>query len=186
MKNHNAGHLTDQQIFQAVVDETDLSGDRQAHLARCRQCRDGKARLESDLFKLGQLAEKHTLNPPRRAVVGTSAAAPFVRSIPRFWGMSAAAAVSVAFLTVAIWLFTVPRPTGPPGEPVSAQAIIADDIRFMSEVGKMVENALPEVYFQILGDSEPLFDDAFMEFMIPSTDNGALTSRPVQKGWIAC
>lgn len=185
MKNLDGDHLTERQVFQAIVDEADLPGDQQMHLGRCRQCRKDKTRLESDLHKLGQLAKKNAPDPPGRTVLDAPRI-PLVRSIPRFWGMSTAAAVSVAFLTVAIWLFTVPHPTEPPDVPASVQAIIADDTQFMSEVGKMVENALPEVYFQILGDSEPFLDDAFMEFMIPSTDNGAITSRPVQKGWIAC
>jgi hypothetical protein len=74
----------------------------------------------------------------------------------------------------------------PPINGKTVQIIMADDAQFMSEIGKMVENALPEVYFQILGENDSIFNDAFMEFMIPSTENGAITYHLVQKGQVIC
>ena len=174
MRGNEVDHLKSNQIFQAIVDEKDLFAHQQVHLDRCQLCQGEKVRLETELYKLGQLAEKQTPKN-RRQVVLAEPRSRFIGSIPRFWRMSLATAVSLTFLTVTIWWFSPPRQMNPSINGKAVQTIMTDDAQFMSEIGKMVENALPEVYFQILGENDPIFNDAFMEFMIPSTENGAIT-----------
>ncbi len=185
MRGHDVDHLKNNQIFQAIVDEKDLFADQRVHLNRCQLCRSEKTRLETELYRLGQLAEKHAAKN-RRQVVLAKPSSRFMGSIPRFWRMSLATAVSLAFLTVTIWWFSAPRQMNPSIDGKTVQTIMADDAQFMSEISKMVENALPEVYFQILGENDSIFNDAFMEFMIPSTENGAITYHSVQKGRVIC
>jgi hypothetical protein len=185
MRGHDVDHLKNNQIFQAIVDEKDLFADQQVHLNRCQRCRSEKTRLETELYQLGQLAEKHAPKN-RRQVVLAKPSSRFMRSTPRFWKMSLATAVSLAFLTVTIWWFSDPQQMSPPINGKTVQTIMANDAQFMLEIGKMVENALPEVYFQILGENDSIFHDTFMEFMIPSTENDAITYYSVQKGRVIC
>ena len=55
--NHNEPHLGENDILQAVIDDTDLSMLLQQHLLECSRCRSQKERLENELARLGQLAE---------------------------------------------------------------------------------------------------------------------------------
>jgi len=46
---------------------------------------------------------------------------------------------------------------------------------FMAEVSMLVENALPPEYLAIFGESDPGFDEAFMQFVVPSTESEPLS-----------
>ena len=47
--NPNKSHLGENDILQAVIDDTDLSMLQQQHLQECSQCRSQKERLENEL-----------------------------------------------------------------------------------------------------------------------------------------
>jgi len=52
-----------------------------------------------------------------------------------------------------------------------------DDERLMTEVGLMVEQALPRIYLDISGESGIDIDEEFMQFLIPLSEN-SIFSRP--------
>jgi hypothetical protein len=40
----------------------------------------------------------------------------------------------------------------------------------MTEVNRLVDNALPPVYLEISAESKPDYDEAFYQFLIPQID----------------
>ncbi len=63
-------HLEEDQLLKAVVDETDLSQSQRDHLLICRQCREGREKIEEDLTRLGQMTERFSPSPKRNKRAG--------------------------------------------------------------------------------------------------------------------
>jgi hypothetical protein len=150
-------HLGEDHILQAVIDDTDLSMLQQQHLAECSQCQSHRERLENELKHLGQLAERYAPEPLRRInVADDRARSPF--SIRRF--------------------------------AVSAAADLAQDMveaeRLMTEVNVLVENALPQVYLDIVGETNLNMDEDFIDFLIPPYEGAPRISALAKKGSILC
>lgn len=156
-------HLEENDILQAVIDAADLPIEQQQHLVDCSRCRSQKERLEHELAQLGHLAERNAPEPRRRVSLPPQK----VRSpiFSRGFVMSAAA---VAAALLVVWGTFLIR-----SQQQSSIGNLAKDMveaeRLMTEVNGLVENALPQVYLDIIGETDLKQDDDFIDFLIPNT-----------------
>ncbi|MCK5202848.1 MAG: hypothetical protein KAR15_03210, partial [Desulfobacterales bacterium] len=58
--------------------------------------------------------------------------------------------------------------------------------RLMTQVNILVENALPQVYLDIVGETSLNLDEEFMDFLIPTNESAARISASAKKGSILC
>ena len=178
--NLNEPHLAEDDMLRAVIDDTDLSTLQQQHLAECSQCRSHRERLESELTHLGQLAERYAPEPLRRITVAhDKVRLPF--SIRGF--VFSAAAVAAVIIVVWATLFIRNQQQGPVGN--LAQNMVEAE-RLMTEINGLVENALPPVYLDIVGDTNLKTDEDFIDFLVPINEDAARISILAKKGSILC
>jgi hypothetical protein len=178
--NLNEPHLTEDDMLRAVIDDTDLSTLQRQHLAECSRCRSHRQRLESELAQLGQLAERYSPEPLRRITVAhDKARLPF--SIRGF----VFSAATVAAVVLVVWATFLIRnqQQGPVGN--LAQNMVEAKI-LMTEINGLVENALPPVYLDIVGETNPNMDEDFIDFLVPINEDAASISVLAKKGSILC
>jgi predicted anti-sigma-YlaC factor YlaD len=178
--NHDQPHLEEDDMLRAVIDETDLSALQRQHLAQCSRCRSHRQSLESELTHLGQLAERYAPEPLRRITVAQDKVRlPF--SIRGF----AFSAATVAAAIIVVWATFLIRnqQQGPVGN--LAQNMVEAE-RLMTEINVLVENALPQVYLDIVGDTNLKMDEDFIDFLIPINEDAARISVLAKKGSILC
>ena len=182
MSNHNSNetHLGEDDMLQAVIDDTDLSRLQQQHLAECSQCRSQRERLENELAHLGQMAERFTPEPMRHITVADDKVrAPF--SIRGF----AFSAAAVAAVIVVVWATFLIRSQQQGHIGNLAQNMVEAE-RLMTEINVLVENALPQVYLDIVADTDLNLDEDFIDFLIPLNEDDPRISALTRKGSILC
>ncbi len=178
--DHSEPHLEEDDILQAVVDDSDLAMLQQQHLMECSQCRTRKERLEHELARLGQLAERYAPKPQRRIIVAEQK----VRSPLLNWRVAfSAAAVATVILVVWGTFLIQNQQQGSIGN--LAQDMVEAE-RLMTQVNILVENALPQVYLDIVGETSLNLDEDFMDFLIPTNESAARISASAKKGSILC
>jgi hypothetical protein len=178
--NANEPHLAEDHILQAVIDETDLSTLQQQHLAECSRCRSHRERLENELTHLGRLAERYAPEPLRRITV-VQDKVPSGFSIRRF----AFSAAAVAAVIIVVWATFLIRSQQPGRIGNLAQDMVEAE-RLMTEVNVLVENALPQVYLDIVGETNLNLDEDFIDFLIPTYEGVPQISALAKKGSILC
>jgi predicted anti-sigma-YlaC factor YlaD len=178
--NHIEPHLEEDDILQAVVDDTDLSVLQQQHLVECSQCRTRKERLKHELARLGQLAERYAPKPQKRVIVAEQK----VWSSLLNWRIAISAA-AVAAVILVVWgtLLIQNQQQGSIGN--LAQDMVEAE-RLMTQINILVENALPQVYLDIVGETSLNLDEDFMDFLIPVNEGAARISALAKKGSILC
>jgi hypothetical protein len=178
--NPNKSHLGENDILQAVIDDTDLSMLQQQHLQECSQCRSQKERLENELARLGQLAEHYAPEPQRRVTVAEQKVrAPFFN---KGFAFSAAA---VAAVIIVVWATFLIRSQQQGSIGNLAQNMVEAE-RLMTEIDVLVENALPQVYLDIVGETNLNLDQDFLDFLIPTSDDAPRVSALAKKGSKLC
>lgn len=182
MSIHNANepHLAEDRILQAVIDDTDLSTLQQQHLAECSRCQSHRERLENELTHLGRLAERYAPEPLRRInVADDKARSPLL--IRRF----AVSAAAVAAVIIVVWATFLIRSQQQGGIGNLAQDMVEAE-RLMTEVNVLVENALPQVYLDIVGETNLNTDEDFIDFLIPTNEDAPSISALAKKGTLLC
>lgn len=169
MSSHKAFHLSEEQILRALVDESDLSESMREHLSTCPSCRARRERLEEDLGRLGRMAERFAPSPEKRISLPEKYPANTARW---FWSWRTAfgTVVMAALVIVIVWSSALFRTIPETGTIISSQEAWATD-RLMVEISVLAENALPPVYLNITGESDPGFDEEFMQFVVPTVEN---------------
>lgn len=168
MNLDNEQHLDEQQLIQAVADESDLPRSVQMHLGDCHQCRSEKESFEQEMAALGQVAERYAPQPQKRIVLPVQEA-----GSPRWsflnWRHAVGAMAAVAIVVVVFWGSTTLRnltglPTaGSPSELLEARQL-------MTEVNMLVDNALPPLYLEISAEYKPDDEKDFYQFLIPQIE----------------
>lgn len=177
-------HLDENQIIQAVVDESDLPAAVQAHLSACSQCRDIKQRFEQELTNLGNLAAQLAPRPQRRIILPVQA--PRSRFLDFWnWRRLMAAAATVAALFIAVWGTNMARKYSE-HRTETLTAEMRDAKQLMTEVNSLVDNALPPFYVEISDDSKPDYDEEFYQFLIPPIEEKSVTSEQGKRGTSLC
>ena len=178
--NPNEPHLAEEDMLQAVIDDTDLSTLQQQHLAECPRCRSHRERLENELTHLGQMAERYAPEPLRRITVAhDKVRAPF--SIRGF----AFSAAAVAAVIIVVWATFLVRSQQQGRIGNLAQNMVEAE-RLMTEINVLVENALPQVYLDIVGDTNLNLDEDFIDFLIPTNEDTPKISVLAKKGSLLC
>ena len=165
MHHHNEPHLKEDDILKAVIDEADLPGQLQQHLVNCSDCRLRKEQLKQELAQLGQLAERYAPEPQRRVRIPQQK----VRSPVFSRGLAFSAAAAAAVILVVWGTFLIrSQQQGSIGN--LAQDMVEAE-RLMTEINGLVENALPQVYLDIVGETSLNLDDEFIDFLIPTDES---------------
>jgi predicted anti-sigma-YlaC factor YlaD len=179
-QNLNEPHLAEDDMLRAVIDDTDLSTLQRQHLAECSQCRSHRESLENELTHLGQLAERYAPEPMRRITAAhDKVRLPF--SIRGF--VFSAAAVAAVIIVVWATVLIRNQQQGPVGN--LAQNMVEAE-RLMTEINGLVENALPPVYLDIVGDTNLKTDEDFIDFLVPINEDADRISVLAKKGSILC
>lgn len=184
MKLDNEHHLDEQELIQAVIDESDLPQTMQAHLVTCHQCRASKKSFEQDLASLGQMAERYAPKPQKRIALPVhepkSAFWTFLN-----WRTAIGAAATVAAVLIVFWGTTIVRNLTEYGtDSVPAELMQAEQL--MTEVNMLVDNALPPLYLKISAENNPDYDQEFYQFLIPQIESENLTSYRWKRGTSSC
>jgi hypothetical protein len=163
VKTTAKGHLSEDQIVCALIDQAQLPAAEKAHLARCSQCGSRIDRLAQDLERLGKMAEQYTPLPKRSIQLPVKEP----RRTLRRWRVGLAAAAA-AVLCLVIW-WEIPQDKQPV---VANQTELDSEINgeLMSSVQALSENALPDVYMDIVGDSDLDLTDEFIDYVVPDSD----------------
>lgn len=180
----SGAHLAEKDILQAVIDDTDLSDLQRTHLARCPQCQSEKERLGQELARLGQLARRYSPAPQKRITVVEGQGRLSFLSRGFGWGFAVSAAVAAAALLVMLGSFFI-RGQQQANIGNLAQNMVEAE-RLMAEVDVLVENALPPVYLEIVGETDLSVDEDFFDFLIPTTDGAPRISAFAEKGSVLC
>ena len=180
IQSHDEPHLGEEHILQAVIDDTDLSTLQQQHLAECSRCQSHRERLENELTHLGKLAERYAPEPLRRInVTDDNLRSPF--SIRGF----AFSAAAVAAVIIVVWATFLIRSQQQGRIGNLAQDMVEAE-RLMTEINVLVENALPQVYLDIVGETNMNLDEDFIDFLIPTNEGVPRISALAKKGSILC
>jgi hypothetical protein len=165
-------HLNEQQIIQAVVDVTDLPFSLQDHLNTCPMCLAQKERFSGLLSQLGHKSK--VLSPTYRKRVTLTETNGTKR--PWLWAWNwqrlLVAGLSCAMVLAVLW-WASPFKIPPEWQESKAYHEMWEDYRMMAEIVWLEEHALPQVYFDISGESAPLISEEFIQFLIPHIQNDA-------------
>ena len=184
MNLDNEHHLDEQELIQAVVDESDLPQTMQAHLVTCHQCRAGKESFEQELASLGQMAERYAPKPQKRIELPVQEAKSAFWTFLN-WPTAIGAAATVAAVLIVFWGTTIIRNLTEYGtDGVPAELMQAKQL--MTEVNMLVDNALPPLYLKISAENNPDYDQEFYQFLIPQIESENLTSYRWKRGTSSC
>ena len=146
----------------------------------CARCRLEKERLQQELARLGQLAKRYAPEPRRPIIIDTEK----VR-LPHFSWKLAFGAAAVAATVIIVWA-TVLIQSWRPGSVGNLAKNMVEAERLMTEIDGLVENALPAIYLEIVGETDLSPDEEFLEFLIPTTDDAPQISALKMKGPARC
>jgi len=166
------GHLNEDQIIWAVVDETELPPSIREHLAQCPDCRGQKAALEYNLKALGNTAVRFAPYPKRPFVlpeVEARLSRSHGWSVRRHsWGLAPAmCAVFVALFLGWSIFFKLPQ-----NRLARVEEGMQKDRQFMTEINNLVEDPLLQEYKGILGGGYIEVNEDFIDFVVPQAEKG--------------
>ena len=163
MKTNFNKHLEEGQLLRAIAGQEDLSKDVYDHLKDCRYCKGQIANLQETFEILGNQAQANVPASMKKVHLPVEGSG--------LWGTSfnlwRPAYGSLAFIAIALLVFLWPRPEYVAEvKQFSSQLDLVEDELLMQEISDLVENAMPEEFYEITGDLQDEFDD-FLQFVIP-------------------
>jgi len=183
MNSEKTLHLEKDQIFKAIVDESDLPRYQREHLLSCHQCREKKEMIEASLSQLGQMAERFSPSPKRKfSLPRIKQQKPFLWSWR--WRTGLGVAVAAIFIAV-VGVPTLYNNTQILKEDTLTQEMLETE-NFMIEVSMLAENALPQEYMDITGEADDETDEEFMDFLAPTIENDYWSQDSGKKGGKLC
>jgi len=175
-------HLSRAQIIEAIVDPGDLTAGLQSHLNACRRCHSAKSELERELERLGRLAADLVPVPSKRLVVPLEKQAP-VRF--KHWRALTGTVVTALALILLVWGSDVMR-VAPIGDAGTRDLQIQEAEILLMEVNRLMADPLPQVYLEICAESEPVFHDGILEFIVPAMEDDSIPLTSRRKGVRQC
>lgn len=176
MNINKDGHLAEDRIIRAVADKSQLEPYEKEHLLNCSGCSYAVKSFEKDLEQLAEIAERSVPLPKKRFLVHEKRAE---RNYARIFGMrtSLAAAITVLFFVITLHSDSMKSLFNTGNGSYNDELHSADIL--ITEINSLAENALPLRYLDIYGETEayynPDYDDNFMDFIIPLTDNETIS-----------
>ena len=165
MNETETNHLTSEEMLAAIVDEAALEADRARHMAACPECRKRYENATVQLFALGERA-RACVPPLSKSIdlskaMGTACPKRCLTARP---ALAFASAVCLLLIVLAGWQWRVGLPT----TEMAFQSGGAQQL--LQEVDRLVENAIP-INYQELIESDPYKGgDDFMDFIVPAVD----------------
>lgn len=157
MKVQNHGHLQEEQVLWAVIDEKELAGDSQKHLLDCPACKKKVEQFRDELEQLGQKA-RQSVPPFMRAVKlpkeESATVSHNIGWLP-FFGAAAMAGFAVFFYFMS--METMP-PTNKLTTLQNEESLLEDKSR-IREISDVVEVPFSGDMYEITGDFEIGFDE---------------------------
>ncbi len=148
------GHLDQEQIIGAVVDESGLDEAARSHLLECSVCRAERESLERALGQFGRIARERTPLPLRRPKLTTGRS--WLPSIfGPGWRINPAIGVAVAFASILALVLNpaVFRHNNSRNLDKVYQEMVQDE-KFMAEVERLEEEPLPRFLVDISDPSD--------------------------------
>lgn len=176
-------HLEEDQLLIAVVDETDLPQSQRDHLLVCRQCKEDKEKIEEDLAHLGQMTERFSPSPKRKVSLPPEKPQRFF-----WWSWQTRTALGAVVVAIFIGIVGIPTLfdyTRGIRENTYTQKILEEE-EFMTDVSMLAENALPQEYLDITGETDEEMDEEFLEFMTPMIEGESWSYDSIRKGGKLC
>jgi hypothetical protein len=143
------GHLDEEQIIEAIVDERGLDGALRRHLFECSACRGQKEALAGRLARFGQVSREHAPVEFRKPRISQQRAGVYEWA----WEIHPLLGMGVIFASLLVLLLTpltLNRDTVYTLDTVYQE--MRQDDKFMAEIEKLEDNPLPRIYVDI-GDS---------------------------------
>jgi len=159
MAIRDTGHLSEETIIDAIIDEAGLGADVRRHLLQCPACRAEKEALEGKLTRFGQLAQERMPEPRRRPRLSVERS----REAGRTWRFRPTFGMGLAMASLIILVlspFVVRHGKQPSLDKVYLEML--QDEKFMAEIENLEENPLPKFYVEI---SDPTDQDGKQELM---------------------
>ena len=94
-------------------------------------------------------------------------------------------ATALAAVIIVVWATFLIRSQQPGRIGNLAQDMVEAE-RLMTEIDVLVENALPQVYLDIVGETDLNLDEDFLDFLIPTNEGAARISALAKKGSRLC
>ncbi len=179
MNKSNDSHLNKEQIYKAMIDESELLSSEREHLSGCSECRAELEDFEKDLKLLGQTAERFVPLPKNRMVLHEKAG----KNSLFGWRTSFAAAITILFFVITMHSDSMKLLLSNKTD-VANSELYSEDI-LMTEVNNLVENSLPAKHLFISREEDTDYDEDFIDFVVPSVDD-ELLSVAVKGGNVSC
>ena len=170
MTQEKSLHLTEKEIIQTVIDETDLSESIREHLYKCHICRSEKEGLGNQLTRLGNTAERLSPSPQKNFKLSQKDGL----KVPRVWRWqwkSLLAAGMAAAMIFVVLLYKTPFPISQKDREEERAMEFVQDEQLMVDISSLVENPFPEIYLDLSGESIPEVSEEFINFVIPVIEN---------------
>jgi len=172
-------HLSEDEFLTAAIDRDDLSAIARDHLSECPQCREQIENFESELATLGRMAER--FSPRQRRQVSLTVKPHHAGRW--FWGLgTAAGATAMVALTVTLLWWSPFSQTMP--EVLNGVTFQETD-QLMTDIDKLVDNPLPQVYLYIAGESQQKSENDSGN-AVPTNNNITPSYNSAMKGAVVC
>jgi len=177
MKNQD-GHLNEDRIIRAIVDENDLTTTEQNHLSNCSMCQKEKQEFEQVLSRMGDISQELVPSPQRRFIFTPQKSLSWFR-----WQPALATGFVIVLLIMGIW-WSSPFELFQENGSLQITQKIESDQQFVGEISLVEDYVLPDRYLYIIGtsdeddyddydtyddynDYENYYDDELLESVIP-------------------
>ena len=177
-------HLSDNQVFQMLLDPADLPETQKAHLATCQQCRKALDRLQDDLQRVENLARATAPKPigkfqlPIQQAKGPISFFSGLRPLPRL-----AVSALALLLVIGTVLFVAP---GQKSDPIYEASQMIDPDQLLSEIDELVETPFAPEFLTVTSANDVNGDEDFMEYIVPIIENDPITRTLGKKGESLC
>ncbi len=178
MNKNNGSHLNEEQIYKAIIDESQLLPSENEHLSDCSECRTALESFEKDLKLLGQTAERFVPLPKKRMVLYGKTGKNFLFG----WRPFFAAAIVILFFVITMHSDSMKLLFYKTD--ITNSELYSEDI-LMTEVNNLVENSLPAKYLFISDEDNTDYDEDFIDFVVPSVGDEVVSSTE-KGGYVSC
>ena len=179
MNKSNDSHMNEEQIYKAIIDESQLLPSENEHLSDCSECRTAVESFQKDLKLLGQTAESFVPLPKKRMVFHEKTGKNFLWG----WKTSFAAAITILFFVITMHSDSVKNIFYNKTEIANSEQYSEDIL--MTEVNNLVENSLPAKYLFISDEDNTDYDEDFIDFVVPPVDDDILSGTET-RGDLIC
>ncbi len=178
------GHLTEVQIFQMLLDPSDLSETRKAHLAACSHCRAALEGLRDDLHQIENMA---LTTAPKSVGPIHLTARQASNPLTFFTGMRPLARLAVFALALVLVVGTVLfLNPGQKNHTVSDTHQTVDPELLLSEIDELVETPFAPEFQVTTSTSEIDGHEDFMQYIVPAIETDPITRSAGKKGESIC